>query len=554
MRTADAGADGVDVLAVDGLSIDAVRRHHVAVPILRDVSFGVAPGEILGLVGETGSGKSVTARAIVGVLPPSLTVRAGEIRYRGTDLRRASRGSLRPVRGSGIAFVPQDLRGALHPTLTLSRQFELLLRRQGSLSRSAARAAAEMHLEQCGIANVTRVLRSYPHELSGGMAQRATIALTMALKPKLLVADEPTTASDVTVQKQILDVLFDRVRAEGVSVLLITHDLGIVDRYCDRVAVMKGGVLVETGPTTGVLHNPQDAYTKILVRAVMGSKVPALLDESRPDGAGSTGDAAHEPAAHLQFESVSKTYHKGTERIQALESATLSVMPKESVGIVGESGSGKSTLLRLALGLEAPDRGSVSVLGTNLAQLSTGERRQTRQRLGTVFQEPREQLDPRWTISRILREPARIHGAPTPSDDDLIEHLARVSLPPALLTRRPDTLSGGQAQRVAIARALMLSPQLLLLDEPTASLDKSTRSDVLRLFARLKEELGLTLVFVSHDLDSVREVTDRVLVMRDGVIVEEGPVGQVLHQPQHAYTRLLLASEMRLESTEMVGN
>lgn len=550
MSSWEGAARGVDVLAVDGLSVDAVKRHHDAVPILRDVSFTVGQGEILGLVGETGSGKSVTAKTVVGVLPSSLRVRSGQIRYAGTELRGTSRAALRPVRGAGIAFVPQDLRGALHPTLTLARQFELLLRRQRSLSKTAALAEAEKHLKQCGIAHVSRVLKSYPHELSGGMAQRATIALTMALEPKLLVADEPTTASDVTVQKQILDVLFDRVRAEGVSVLLITHDLGIVDRYCDRVAVMKGGVLVESGPTDAVLHDPQDAYTQHLVRAVMVTKEPSVEGSATDEGHASA--EAPEPTFHLQFESASKTYHKGTERIQALESASLGVRPQESVGIVGESGSGKSTLLRLALGLEAPDQGSVSVLGKDLAQLSAADRRQVRQRLGTVFQEPREQLDPRWTISRILREPARIHGQPTPSDDELVGHLARVSLPPAILTRRPDTLSGGQAQRVAIARALMLSPQLLLLDEPTASLDKSTRSEVLRLFARLKEELGLTLVFVSHDLDSVREVTDRVLVMRGGLIVEEGPVDRVLHEPQHDYTRLLLASEMRLESTEKV--
>jgi peptide/nickel transport system ATP-binding protein len=553
MRERTETAAAHDVLTVDRLEIDAVKRHHDPVRILRDVSFRVASGEILGLVGETGSGKSVTAKAIVGVLPPGLRRTSGSIRFQGADLATASRGSLRTVRGAGIAFVPQDLRGALHPTLTLLRQFELLLRRHGSLSKAAARAEAEKHLELCGISDVTRVLRSYPQEMSGGMAQRATIALTMALKPDLLVADEPTTASDVTVQKQILDVLFERVRAEGVSVLLITHDLGIVDRYCDRVAVMNTGVVVESGPTSGVLTNPQDAYTQKLVRAVTVTKVPAPAEEEPSEDAVTTAGAPPRPSFHLQIEAATKTYHKGAERIQALDAASLRVEPRESVGIVGESGSGKSTLLRLALGLEAPDGGSVSLFGNDLATLTPAERRKVRERIGTVFQEPREQLDPRWTVGRILREPARIHGAPLASDDELVEHLARVSLRPEILSRRPDTLSGGQAQRVAIARALMLSPQLLFLDEPTASLDKSTRSEVLGLFARLKEELGLTLVFVSHDLDSVREVTDRVLVMRQGAVVEQGPVGQVLHQPQHPYTRLLLASEMRLEHTEMVG-
>jgi peptide/nickel transport system ATP-binding protein len=512
--------------------------------VVKGISFAVHRGECLALVGESGSGKSVTSRALVGLAGIRSEVRAQRLRFDGEDLFGFSERTWRRIRGTRIGFVMQDALGSLDPLHSVGQEIAEPLRLHTKLDRREREAKVLELLKSVHMPEPELRAAQYPFQLSGGLRQRALIASAIACGPELLVADEPTTSLDASVQAQVL-ALLESLRTPERAMIVISHDLAIVARLADRVAVMLDGAIVEQGPTEAVFRDPQHAYTKMLLAAAGAVHERAQRRPRRP--APSLG-----APLVLQATGLTKIF-KGPNRTKrtAVSAASFGLRRGETIGIVGESGSGKTTLARLILGLTKPDEGLLRLREKTWGDLSAREQREERRRIQVVFQDPLGSFDPRYTVERVLGEAIGVSGHYARREQRrtrAIELLELVRLDESYLERRPIELSGGQRQRVAIARALAAEPEVLVCDEPVSALDVSVQAQILDLLADLKERLHLSCIFISHDLGIVHRVSDRVLVMKDGVIVETGDVAQVFARPQHPYTRLLLSAIPRFEA------
>ena len=506
---------------------------------VKQLSLAIAEGETVAIVGESGSGKSTLANAILGLLPDNAQISGGELWVAGNDLTHASERQKRGVRGRTVGLVPQDPMVSLNPTLRVGQQIaEALILAHGKRYPGVDADIVEL-LQQVGIDKPVLRARQYPHELSGGMRQRVLIAIALAGNPRLIIADEPTSALDVTVQRKILDHLQRLVSERGISLLIITHDLGVATDRADRILVMQQGELVEQGPPRQILDAPQHDYTRALIAAA-----PAFARRREP-----LLNLDPTQAPILSLHHVGKTFAlpkvKGeASTFLALEDLSLEVYPGQTLAIVGESGSGKSTALRIALGLEKPSHGRVHFEQQDITDLSWREFRPLRQRIQLVQQNPFAALDPRLTIFESIVEPLESFGLLKGAalEQAARELISRVHLPVSYLDRLPRELSGGQCQRVAIARALALKPDLLLLDEPVSALDVSVQAHILELLEELQREMGIAYVLVSHDLSVVANFAHQVLVLRHGRVIEHGSVEHIFKRPATEYTRELIAA------------
>ncbi|MGB0722910.1 MAG: ABC transporter ATP-binding protein [Gammaproteobacteria bacterium] len=531
------------LLRIDALSV----AFHNGVPeiapaVVREASIDIAPGETVALVGESGSGKSVTAHSILQLLPGNATYRSGRILFEGHDLLSNDEAAMRHVRGNQIAMVFQEPMTALNPLHSVEKQITegLLLHRD--MDATQARAETLKLLDKVGIRDAERRLKAYPHELSGGQRQRVMIAMALANRPKLLIADEPTTALDVSVQAQILDLLEQLQQELGMAILLITHDLGVVQRMAKRAYVMQLGRIVEQGRVSDIMERPQHHYTQRLI-----ASQPSGAPERSRD-AGETVLQARD--VKVWFPIRTGLLKRTTGHIKAVDGIEVSVRAGRTLGIVGESGSGKSTLALALLRLLKSD-GDLQFAGEDLRRKGKGALRDLRSAMQIVFQDPFSSLSPRLSIGEIIGEGLRVHEArlnPEGRDQRIRQALRDVGLAQELIHRFPHELSGGQRQRVAIARALVLNPRLLVLDEPTSALDVSVQSDIIKLLLAVQDAHDLAYIFISHDLKVVRALCDDIIVMRDGQVVEQGPTATVLDQPQSEYTRMLVRSALELRS------
>jgi oligopeptide/dipeptide ABC transporter ATP-binding protein len=517
------------------------------VEAVTDFSLSIQAGECVGVVGESGAGKSQALLAVMGLLPRNARVR-GSARLEGAELLGRPASELDSFRGAGMSMVFQDPLTSLTPHLAIGDQIaEPLVQHNGATWSAARRRALEL-LEQVHVTDPERRLRQYPHELSGGMRQRVMIAMALACGPKLIIADEPTTALDVTIQAQVLALLAELKRERGMSMVLVTHDFGVVAGIADRVVVMRGGRIVETGPTSRVLKRPENAYTQSLLKAVPGIDASAARALPRPGDApivAQRGSALLKLSAlQVHFPSRGKWLRKGPV-LRAVEGIDLVVHPGEAVGVVGESGSGKSTLARAALQLVRATGGDVVWLGKpiGLKAMASDERRAFRRDLQLVFQDPVASLDPRMTVQEIVAEPLRVHRRDLDASarkSAVSGILQRVGLGDNLLARYPHELSGGQAQRVGIARAMVLRPRLLVCDEAVSALDVTVQAQIISLLQDLKSEYGTSILFISHNLAVVRQLCERVLVLYLGRMMEQGTTEALYRTPAHPYTQGLL--------------
>jgi len=520
------------ILSVRDLFVDFGAGKQ-ANPAVGGIDFDVMPGEILALVGESGSGKSVTAMSILGLLPKNAT-RTGSIRFEGRNLVDLSEKELHAVRGQGISMVFQDPVAALNPVLAIGFQLsEAVKKNDPTLSRADVNAKCVELLTMVEISDPGSRLRYYPHQLSGGQCQRIVIAMALAGEPRLLIADEPTTALDVTVQAEVLDVLRRLHDKLGTSILIITHDMGVVADLADRVVIMRGGKIVETNDVQGLFSNPKAAYTQELLAAVprFGEKTESSIV---PQG-----------TLVLDVRDLVVEYgSRLSNRFRAVDGVSLQVFSGEIVALVGESGSGKTTIGRCALGLAPITAGTITVAGAQLGHVTRAELTEMRKRVGFVFQNPAASVDPRHTIGDIVGEPLRaLGGLRGPALRNRVQNLLKsVDLPGNWSDRYPHEVSGGQLQRVAIARAVALDPQLLIADEPTSALDVSVQAKVLDLFRELQKRLGFGCLFISHNLAVVDNLCDRIAVMSKGTLVEQGERQKVFRSPEHPYTRRLIDS------------
>jgi microcin C transport system ATP-binding protein len=521
------------VLEVKGLSV-TFQQDGRQIHAVKAVTFSVAKGETLALVGESGSGKSVTALSTVGLLPDSATV-SGSVTYNGTQMVGASERDLRKIRGNDISFIFQEPMTSLNPLHTIEKQMAESLALHQGLEGAAARARVIELLDKVGIRDAESRLGAYPHQLSGGQRQRVMIAMALANGPELLVADEPTTALDVTIQAQILELLAELKRSEGLSLLFITHDLGIVRRIADRVCVMKGGEIVEQGPAAEIFANPQHPYTQQLLAAEQrGGPDPV------PAGA---AEVVQTNELRVWFPIQKGLLRRTVGHVKAVNAATLTVRAGETLGIVGESGSGKTTLALAILRL-IPSNGPVLFLGQDLRERSGKAMRALRREMQVVFQDPFGSLSPRLTAEQIIAEGLGVHGLePGRNRTEMVAEIMReVGLDPAAMSRYPHEFSGGQRQRIAIARAMILRPKLLVLDEPTSALDMTVQVQIVELLRDLQRKWGLAFIFISHDLRVIRAMAHKVIVMRAGDVVEEGSCADVFTAPTTDYTKALMAA------------
>lgn len=575
-----------ELLDVAGLTVRTRNR-----ALVEDFSLSLASGERVGLIGESGSGKSMTAAALMGLLPEGVLA-SGSVRLNGTahDLVGASDRQMSRIRGRRMGMVFQEPMSALNPLMRVGRQVaEALTQHRRARGRAAAEQSVRL-LASVQLPDPAEAARAYPHQLSGGQRQRVLLAMALANDPDLLICDEPTTALDVSVQRQMLDLISDGVARRGSGLLFITHDLAVAASICDRILVMRGGLLVEQGPTDEVFSRPQHPYTRGLLAASdleatdssgrlftvasAAAYVPAArtpgTDPAAPEPVqppAPPAPAAVVPAAEsaageplIRVRNLGRTYSRGPSSlfhapaaVHALQGVSFDVAAGERFGVVGESGSGKSTLLRILAGLDLPSEGSAVVAGNEVAGSREGQLLELRRQLQIVFQDPMGSLNPRMRVRDILAEPLLLPGEPVAARHHagrVAEMLDAVGLPQEAADRFPHQFSGGQRQRIAIARALICEPRILVADEPVSALDVSVRAQVLNLLSDLVDRYRLTLVFVSHDLGVVRHLCDTVAVMHRGRIVESGPTERIYTAPEHEYTKTLVASSLSLHGAE----
>ncbi|MBI0435892.1 ABC transporter ATP-binding protein [Roseomonas sp. KE0001] len=546
------------LLDVRDLTVEFATRRGTVQAVKR-VNLSIGKGETLGVVGESGSGKSVTSYAVMRILDRAGRIAEGAVSFSGIALRELPEREMQDLRGREISMIFQNPRAALNPIRSVGRQIADVLLQHGQATRANARAKAIEALTQVRIARPEERYDAYPFELSGGMCQRVVIALALACRPRLLIADEPTTGLDVTTQKVVMELVTELTRERGMSTLLITHDLGLAAAYCDRVAVMEKGVVVEQAEAAAIFRAPAHPYTRRLMRATPrpGAGLRDLLPQEAPRPADPPPDP-RQGEALLEVAGLVKEYSRGGGLLgrlagraapapfRAVDGLSFTVRRGESLGLVGESGCGKSTTSMMVMRLLDPTAGSIRLKGQEISGIPARGFASSplRSRIQMVFQDPTDSLNPRLTAARAIADPIlRMGTARGAALRARVEELAGlVGLPRPLLDRFPHQLSGGQKARVGIARAIALDPELVILDEPTAALDVSVQAVVLNLLQDLKLRLGMSYLFVSHDLHVVRLLCDRVIVMRQGRVVEEGPVEQVLEAPRADYTRELLAA------------
>ncbi|MBP2200054.1 ABC transporter ATP-binding protein [Pantoea cypripedii] len=526
-----------EVLHVDRLSVSTAQ----GVPILQDISFRIHAGETLCLVGESGSGKSVTSLATLGLLPKgALKVTGGRILLDGEDVLQVSNSCQKALRGSHMAMIFQEPMTALNPVLTVGRQIDEVLQTHTGLSAAERHARVMDALSQVHLPDIARIYGAYPHQLSGGQRQRIMIAMALVLEPRLLIADEPTTALDVTTQQQILKLIRELQQKHGTAVLFITHDMGVVVDIADRVCVMRKGNIVESGGLEQVLSQPSEDYTKALLAAV-----PGLAP--RP------ARKAISPQVVLDVVELGKIYRakggllswfgKRRAGTRALDDVTFSLKRGRTLGIVGESGSGKSTMARCVMRLLTPDEGAIRITGNDISELSPAGLKPHRKRIQMIFQDPNRSLNPRISIGKSLVEGPMNHGVSFAEawarGQELLE---LVGLPADAIDRFPHQFSGGQRQRIAIARALAMEPDVIVADEAVSALDVSVQAQVLQLLDDIQRRLGVAILFITHDLRVAAQLCDDVLVMQHGKVIEYGAAGDVLGAPQHPYTQQLMGA------------
>lgn len=523
------------VLTVENLRV-SFRQEGREIPAVKGVSFTVAKGETVALVGESGSGKSVTALSTVSLLGPNARVQ-GSVRYLGREMVGAEEPALRAVRGNDISFIFQEPMTSLNPLHSIEKQIGESLALHQGLTGAPARARIIELLTRVGISNPESRLGDLPHQLSGGQRQRVMIAMALANGPELLVADEPTTALDVTIQAQILELLAELKRDLGMSLLFISHDLGVVRRIADRVCVMRQGEIVEQGPTEEIFANPQHAYTKKLLAAE-----PVGRAEPVPEGAETLLSTE---ALKVWFPIKRGLLRRTIGHVKAVKDASLTVRAGETLGIVGESGSGKTTLA-LALMRLIESEGPIRFAGQDISRWQSKQLRPLRRDMQIVFQDPFGSLSPRMTIEQIIAEGLSVHGVePGRNRREMVaEIMAEVGLDPAAMARYPHEFSGGQRQRIAIARAMILRPRVVVLDEPTSALDMTVQVQIVDLLRDLQRRHGLAYLFISHDLRVVRAMAHKIMVMKEGDVVEAGPAAQIFETPVTGYTRALIAAAL----------
>ena len=546
------------LLSVRDLKV-AFKTDKIYKQVLHGVDLEVFPGETVAIVGESGSGKSTMMHAVINLLPGTGKITDGSVNWNGTELVGIGRRAMESIRGREIGLVPQDPMSNLNPVWSVGFQVEEAIRANGvAKTRGDVKKRAVEVLEQAGLQDAEKRMRQYPHQFSGGMKQRALIGIGLSANPQLLIADEPTSALDVTVQRVVLDHLAKLTGEKGTAVVFITHDLGLAAERAEKLVVMYRGNIVESGPSREILQNPQHPYTKRLVSAApslasrrIGSSadLPAAPTASFDVSELARTDAEAAGAPLVQVQGLRKVYklrkgNFGSEDFVAVDNASFEIRRGETMALVGESGSGKSTIAKMVLQLEKPTAGTIRIDGKDTSSLGRKELFELRSKLQPVFQDPYGSLDPLVNIGNTIMEPLNIHGVGDRESrrERVLELLDQVALPRELATRYPNELSGGQRQRVAVARGLALKPDILVLDEAVSALDVLVQAQILDLLAELQRDLGLTYLFITHDLAVVRLIADRVCVMQQGKIVEQATTDEVFERPQQEYTRNLLAA------------
>ena len=525
------------LIAVRNLQVGFQNDGRVSEAV-KGINFDIFAGETLGLVGESGSGKSVSALSILRLLPyPSAFHAGGEIIFDDSDLLTLDEEKLRAIRGARISMIFQEPMSSLNPLHSIEKQIAEVVELHQGMRPEAARAEALRLLKRVGIPNAEQRLNALPHELSGGQRQRVMIAMALANRPQLLIADEPTTALDVTVQKQILDLLQELQDETGMAILLITHDLGVVKKMADRLCVMQDGEIVEAGPSVDIFAAPQHAYTKKLI---------AAEPSGAPHPADGSGELVTAKDLRVWFPMKRGLLQRTYDHVKAVNDISFTINKGETLGIVGESGSGKTTLGRALLALQKAE-GAAHISGIDILGADKKARRALRRRMQIVFQDPYGALSPRMAVGEIITEGLRLHRpelSPVEIETQLFDIMREVELDPKAAHRYPHEFSGGQRQRVAIARALILQPEFIVLDEPTSALDRSVQAQIIDMLRRLQKEKGLTYLFISHDLKVVRALSHKVMVMQNGVCVEAGTADAIFDTPQQDYTKTLLAAAL----------
>ena len=532
------------LLSVKNLSVDFKASSHT-VHAVKSVSFDILKGETIALVGESGSGKSVTALSIVQLLPyPIASHPNGSIKFKSKEIIGSPTSAIQSIRGNKIAMVFQEPMTSLNPLHTIEKQIGEILQIHKGLDKNLARIRSLELLELVGITDINRHLKSYPHELSGGQRQRVMIAMALANEPEILIADEPTTALDVTIQAQILELLENLQKKFGMSMLFITHDLSIVKKMANRVCVMNGGEIVESGKTEQVLKSPKHAYTKHLLSADFSNLSPSPVKKSK--------NILYSKNLKVWFPLKSGLLRRTYDYIRAVDGINIEVQEGRTLGVVGESGSGKTTLGMALLRLISSD-GMIKFNENRIDKITLKKMRPLRREMQIVFQDPYGSLSPRMSISQIIEEGLKIHKiGNTDSDRNnlIIQSMEEVGLDPTSRYRYPHEFSGGQRQRIAIARAIALKPKFIVLDEPTSALDRSVQVQIINLLINLQIKHKIAYLFISHDLKVIRAISDEVIVMRNGKVVEQGPSDNIFDHPKKPYTKALMAAAFNLEAID----